>query len=152
MGCLANFWKTSFEKTFFLRGRVRWIWVWSTKIDLVCLSPVGYGIFVGWRVARSRTQLYFSQRCSNRQHHCTVYLSHVKQLVSQFYGSFNKGACEHFLFSFRGALRDKLTRKLHSATGPRHQTSATWNATFSTIARQVAKKIAVWQGLNGENC
>ena len=44
-------------------------------------------------------------------------------------------------FSFRGALRDKLLRKLHSVTGPKHQTSATCNATFSTIARQVAEKI-----------
>ena len=24
--------KTSFEKTVFLRGRVRWIWVWSTRL------------------------------------------------------------------------------------------------------------------------
>ena len=45
-------------------------------------------------------------------------------------------------FSFRGALRDKLLRKLHSVTGSQHQTSATCNATFSTIARQVAEKVA----------
>ena len=45
-------------------------------------------------------------------------------------------------FSFREALRDKLLRKLHSVTGPQHQTSATCNATFSTIARQLAEKIA----------
>ena len=38
-------------------------------------------------------------------------------------------------FSFRGALRDRLLRKLHSVAGPQHQTSATCNATFSTIAR-----------------
>ena len=32
---------------------------------------------------------------------------------------------------------------MHSVTGPQHQTSATCNATFSTIhARQVAEKIA----------
>ena len=24
--------------------RVRRIWVWSTKVDMVCLSPVGYGV------------------------------------------------------------------------------------------------------------
>ena len=29
------FWK---NKTGFLRGWVRWIWVWSTKVDMVCLS------------------------------------------------------------------------------------------------------------------
>ena len=45
-------------------------------------------------------------------------------------------------FSFRCALRDKLLRKLHSVTGPQHQTSATCNAIFSTTARQVAEKIA----------
>ena len=45
-------------------------------------------------------------------------------------------------FSFREALRDKLLRKLRSVTGPQHQTSATCNATFSTIARQLAEKIA----------
>ena len=32
------------KKTVFLRGRVCWIWVWSTKVDMVCLSPVGYGV------------------------------------------------------------------------------------------------------------
>ena len=37
-------WKTSFKKTVFMRGRVCWIWVWSTKVDMVCLSPVGYGV------------------------------------------------------------------------------------------------------------
>ena len=36
-----KYWKTSFEKTaFFLRGRVHWIWVWSTKVDMVCFTPV----------------------------------------------------------------------------------------------------------------
>ena len=46
-------------------------------------------------------------------------------------------------FSFRVALRDKLLRKLHKyLTRPQHQTLATCNATFSTIARQVAEKIA----------
>ena len=69
-------------------------------------------------------------------------VSPLQQLVSQFNGSFNKGACAHFRFSFRGALRDKLLRKLHSVTGPQYQTSATCNATFSIIARQVAEKIA----------
>ena len=38
-------WKTSLEKNpVFLRGRVRWISVWSTKVDMVCFSPVGYGV------------------------------------------------------------------------------------------------------------
>ena len=43
--------KTSFEKPVFLLVRVRWIWVWSKKVDMVCLSPVEYqGI---WRYERS---------------------------------------------------------------------------------------------------
>ena len=46
------------------------------------------------------------------------------------------------VFLFRGVLRDKLLRKLRSATRPQHQTSATCNAKLSTIARQVAEKIA----------
>ena len=45
-------------------------------------------------------------------------------------------------FSFREALRDKLLRKLRSVTGPQHQISATCNAKFSTLARQVAEKFA----------
>ena len=32
------------KKTVFLCGRVRGIWVCSTKVDMVCLSPVGYGV------------------------------------------------------------------------------------------------------------
>ena len=27
------------KKTVFLPGRVRWIWVRSTKVDIVCFSP-----------------------------------------------------------------------------------------------------------------
>ena len=68
--------------------------------------------------------------------------SPLQQLVSQFFGSCNKGACANFLFSFLGALQDKMLRKLHSVTGPQHQTSATCNAKFPTIARHVAEKIA----------
>ena len=70
-------------------------------------------------------------------------VSPLQQLVSQFYGSFTNGTCAHFLFFIpRSNLRDKLPRKLHSVTGPQHQTSATYNAKFSTIARQIAEKIA----------
>ena len=47
------------------------------------------------------------------------------------------------VFRSEDTLRDKLLRKLHSVTGPQHQTSATCNAKFSTIARQVAEKIAL---------
>ena len=43
---------------------------------------------------------------------------------------------------FRGALRDKLLRKLRSVIRPKHRTSATCNAIFSSIVRQVAEKIA----------
>ena len=65
-------------------------------------------------------------------------VSTLQQLVSQFHGIFNKGVCARFL----GALRDQLLRKLHSVTEPEPQTSATCNAKFSTIARQVSAKIA----------
>ena len=44
-------------------------------------------------------------------------------------------------FSFRGALRDKLLSKLQSVTGPKYQTSGSYNATFSSIVRQVAERI-----------
>ena len=69
----------------------------------------------------------------------------LQQLVSQFYSSFTavltRAHAHTYYISFRGALRDKLLRKLHSVTGPQHQTSATCNATFLTVARQVAEKI-----------
>ena len=67
-------------------------------------------------------------------------VSPLQQLVSQFYGSLNHAHTSSFFVP--GALRDKLLRKLHSVTGPQHQTSATCNAKFSTIARQVAEEFA----------
>ena len=69
-------------------------------------------------------------------------VSPLQQLVSQFYGSFNKGACVHFLFFPvpRSIARQVAEKIAHCITGPQHQTSATCNATFSTIARQVAEK------------
>ena len=43
--CQINTRRLVLKKTVFLRGRVRWIWVWSTKVDMVCLrSPVWYGV------------------------------------------------------------------------------------------------------------
>ena len=72
-------------------------------------------------------------------------VSPLQQLVSQFYSSFmavlTRAHAHTYYISFRGALRDKLLRKLYSVTGPQHQTSATCNATFLTVARQVAEKI-----------
>ena len=68
-------------------------------------------------------------------------VSPLQQLVPQFYGSFKKGASTHFLFFVPRSIARQLLRKLHSVTGPQHQTSATCNAKFSTIARQVAEKI-----------
>ena len=81
-------------------------------------------------------EIELSFTCSNGLQQLATPLhsvSRLHQLVLQFYGS----SC----FSFRGVLRDKLLRKLHSVTGPQHETSATCNATFSSIARQVAEKI-----------
>ena len=46
------------------------------------------------------------------------------------------------VFRSEHTLRDKLLGKLHSVTGPQHQTSATCKAKFSIIARKVAEKIA----------
>ena len=70
-------------------------------------------------------------------------VSPLQQLVSQFYSSFTavltRAHAHTYYISFRGALRDKL-RKSHSVTGPQHQTLATCNATFLTVARQVAEK------------
>ena len=67
-------------------------------------------------------------------------VSPLQQLVSQFYSSFTavliRAHAHTYYISFRGALRDKL-RKLHSVTGPQHQTLATCKATFLTVARQV---------------
>ena len=62
-----------------------------------------------------------------------------QQLVSQV---LIRAHAHVFCFSFIGTLGDKLLRRLHSVTGLQHQTSATCNAKFSTIARQVAEKIA----------
>ena len=66
----------------------------------------------------------------------------LQQLVSQFYSGFNKGAYAHFLFFVPRSIARQVQRKLRSVTGLQHQTSATCNATFSTIARLVAEKIA----------
>ena len=60
-------------------------------------------------------------------------VSPLQQLVSQFYGSFNKGACAHFLFFVPRSIARQVAD---------HETSATCNAKFSTIARQIAEKIA----------
>ena len=79
--------------------------------------------------------------CNNWQHHCTVY--HPSSNLSRNFTTVLTSVHAHTsCFSFRGALRDKLLRKLHSVSNPHHQTSATCNAKFSTIARQVAEKIA----------
>ena len=79
--------------------------------------------------------------CSNWQLHCTVYHS-SSNLSRNFTALLTRAHAHTSSFSFRRALQDKLLRKLHSVTGPQHQTSATCNATFSTIVRQVAEKIA----------
>ena len=71
-------------------------------------------------------------------------VSPLQQLVSQFYSSFNKDACAHFLFFVPRSIARQVAEKiqLHSITRPQHQTSATCNAIFSTITRQAAEKIA----------
>ena len=78
--------------------------------------------FVARSVARSRSQLYFSQRLAATGNTIAQCVSPLQHLVSQFYGSFNKGACAHILF-FRSEeyWRDKLLRKLHSVTEPLRQ-------------------------------
>ena len=68
---------------------------------------------------------------------------HSSNLSRNFTAVLTRAYVHTSCFSLRGALRDKLLRKSHSVTGPQHQTSATCNATFPTIARQVAQKIAL---------
>ena len=68
-------------------------------------------------------------------------VSPLQQLVSQFYGSFNKDVRAHFLFLVARSIARQVAENLHSVTGLQHQTSATCNTTFPTIARQVAKKL-----------
>ena len=69
-------------------------------------------------------------------------VSPLQQLVSQFYGSFNRGACAHFLFFVPRSIARQVAEKIAQHKGPQRQTSATCNAKFSTTARQVAEKIA----------
>ena len=67
-------------------------------------------------------------------------VSHLQQLVSQFYSSFNRGACAHFLFFVPRSIARQVAKKIAQCnTWPQHQTSATCNATFSIIVRQVAE-------------
>ena len=68
---------------------------------------------------------------------------HSSNLSRNFTAVLTRAYVHTSCFSLRGALRDKLLRKSHSVTGPQNQTSATCNATFPTIARQVAQKIAL---------
>ena len=99
--------------------------------------------FVARSVARSRTQLYFSQRIAAIDITIAQGITTPATGLSRNFTAFLTGAHAHTSFlSFGGALRDKLLRKLHSVTGPQHQTSETCNAKFSVIARQVTEKIA----------
>ena len=41
--------RLALKKTVSLRGRVRWIWVWSTKVDMICFLSVGYGVLLTLR-------------------------------------------------------------------------------------------------------
>ena len=99
-------------------------------------------IFVAHCVAQSRTQLYISQRiaatCSTIAQ-CNTPPATCLAILWQILA---RAHALSFCLSFRGALQDKLLRKLRSVTMPQHQTSATCNATISTIVIQVAEKIA----------
>ena len=93
--------------------------------------------FVARSVARSITSQRIQQQLATPLHSVSS-----SNLSRNFTAVLTRAHAHTSCFSFRGALRDKLLRKLHSVTVPQHQTSATCNATFSTIARQVAEKIA----------
>ena len=71
----------------------------------------------------------FATDCSNWQHHCIVY--HPSSNLSRNFMAVLTRAHVNTCFLLRGALQDKLLRKLHSVTGPQHQTLVTCNATFS---------------------
>ena len=79
-------------------------------------------LFVARSVARSRTQLYFSQRIAAIENAIAQCITHPATCLD-IYCSFNKGACAHFLSFF----------------APR------------SIARQVAEKIAQCNGASTPN-
>ena len=78
--------------------------------------------------------------CSNWQHHCT---SPLQQLVSQFYSSFNKGVCAHFLFFVPRSIARQVAEKIAQCNKASTPNSTTCNAKFSTIVRQISEKIAL---------
>ena len=68
------------------------------------------------RCMKQNLALLFATYSSNWQHHCTVY--HPSSNLSRnFTAVLTKAHAHTSCFSFRGALRDKLLRKLHSVTG-----------------------------------
>ena len=92
------------------------------------------------RCTKWNSALLFAMDCSNWQHHCTVYNSSSnlsRNFTTVLTGTHAHASC----FSFRGTLRDKLPRKLHTVTQPQHQTSATCNATFSTLRDKLLRKL-----------
>ena len=99
-------------------------------------------VFVARSVARSRTPLYFCQLIAAIDNTIAQWYHPSSNLSRNFTAVLTRAHAHTSCFSFRGALRDNLLRKLHSVTGPQHQTSTTCSATFSTIAKQVAEKIA----------
>ena len=68
--------------------------------------------FVARSVAQSRIQLYFSQRIAAIDNTIAQCNGAFSQLVSQFYESFNKGACVHFSFFVLRSIARQVAEKI----------------------------------------
>ena len=69
-------------------------------------------------------------------------VSPLQQLVSQFYDSFNKGACAYFLFFFSKSTARQVAEKIAQCNMASTLNLGNLQRYISTIARQVAEKIA----------
>ena len=83
--------------------------------ELHSVTRVFSQFFVAGSVARSRTQLYFSQRIAATDKTPLHSVSPLQQLVSQCYGSFSKGACAHFLSFVPRRIARQVAKKIARA-------------------------------------
>ena len=84
--------------------------------ELHSVTGVVSQFFVARSVARSRTQLYFSQRIAITGNTRTVYRP-SSNLSRNFTAVLTRAHVHTSRFWFRGAIRDKLLRKLRCVTG-----------------------------------
>ena len=69
-------------------------------------------IFVARSVARSRTQLYFSQRIAATGNTIAQCITPPATCLAEFYGSFNKGICAHFFFFVPKSIARQFAEKI----------------------------------------